>query len=57
METSHGTEILQARVRVLEDYVYKLEREVSELMKEILMWRIKYDPTYESLAPDEEEPF
>lgn len=43
------------RLRILEDYVYKLEREVSDLTKEVLMWRMKDDPTYPSF--DEEDPF
>lgn len=43
------------RLRILEDYVYKLEREVSELTKEVLMWRMKDDPTYPH--PDDPEPF
>lgn len=49
------SEEMQNRLRILEDYVYKLEQEVSELTKELLMWRLKDDPTYPH--PDAEEPF
>jgi hypothetical protein len=42
------------RVKVLEDYIYTLERENSLLTKEVLALRHKYEPTESS---DYADPF
>lgn len=42
------------RVKVLEDYVYTLERENSHLTKEVLALRHKYEPAE---STDHDDPF
>lgn len=58
MNPEHGNDTIhdmfKARLQMLEDYIYKLEREICELTQEVLMWRIKDDPDY--LSSDDSEP-
>jgi hypothetical protein len=43
------------RIKLLEDYIYRLEQEVSDMTKEVMMWRHKHDPTVKLV--EEDDPF
>lgn len=48
-------EEMHNRIGLLEDYIYRLEQEVSEMTKEVMMWRHKNDPTVKPV--EEHDPF